>query len=443
LSASTTGVTQSDTGLVRTIGRWSLAALMLNTMIGASIFGLPSLLAAYLGKFSPIGYLVAFAGVAVIAACLAEVASYFQEAGGPYLYTREAFGRLAAIQIGWLTWLSRITACSGVANLFITYLTAFAPAVKAPWMRAAVLTVLIGILAAVNYLGVSSGNTLSNFFTITKVVLLAFFICGGFVALAIHPSVRVQPAVVPLTAANCFQAILLMVYAYGGFESALIASGEASDPRSDAPVALLIAFVTATVLYIAVQVVVIHTLADPVATTKPAVDSARQFLGPLGVTLVAAGTLISVYGYLSANMLHTPRVTFAMGERGDFPAFFAAIHPRFRTPYVSILVFASMILLFSIGGDFRWNASLSAISRLFVYGAVVAALPALRKKYPRRTAFRLPGGMFFTVLGLAFTAALLAQMHRTELIVMAVTIGMALCNWIWARTRMLGIAQES
>jgi APA family basic amino acid/polyamine antiporter len=442
LSEPTT-LQQSSSGLVRTIGRWSLAALMLNTMIGASIFGLPSIIAGYLGKLSPAGYLIAFAGVAVIAACLAEVSSYFQEAGGPYLYTRVAFGRFAAIQIGWLTWLSRITACSGVANLFITYLSSFLPAVNKRLVRGTILTVLIGFLAAVNYCGVSGGKVLSNFFTITKVLLLTLFIAGGFVALALHPDLRVTPATVPLTTGNCFQAILLMVYAYGGFEAALFASGEASDPRKDAPVALLIAMVTATLLYICVQVVVIYTLANPGATTKPAVDSARQFMGPIGVTLVAVGTLISVYGYLSANMLHTPRVTFAMGERGDFPSFLAAIHPRFRTPHLSIVVFALMLILFSIGGDFRWNASLSAISRLFMYGAVVAALPALRRKYPQKGTFRLRAGLLFTILGLAFTGVLVAQMHRAELIVMCITFTVALLNWLWARSRSLGIAWES
>jgi APA family basic amino acid/polyamine antiporter len=234
-----------------------------------------------------------------------------------------------------------------------------------------------------------------------------------------------------------------MVYAYGGFEAALFASGEASDPQKDAPVALLIAMVTATLLYICEQVVVIYTLANPGATTKPAVDSARQFLGPIGVTLVAVGTLISVYGYLSANMLHTPRVTFAMGERGDFPSFFAAIHPRFRTPHLSIVVFALMLIMFSIGGNFRWNASLSAISRLFMYGAVVAALPVLRRKHPQGGSFRLPAGLLFTALGLAFVAVLLAQMHRTELVVMSITFAVAILNWLWARGHSLGIVRES
>ena len=421
--------------LVRTLGRWSLAALMLNTMIGASIFGLPSLIAAHLGRWSPAAYFVAFAGVAVIAACLAEVASQFQEAGGPYLYARVAFGRFVGIQIGWLTWLSRISACSGVANLFISYLSEFVPKVKLPLVRAGILIVLIGVLAVVNYRGVSGGNALSNFFTVTKVALLALFIAGGFIALALHPQIRVIPAAVPMTASDWFQAVILMVYAYGGFEAALFASGEASNPKKDAPFALLIALVTATLLYVAVQIVVIYTLANPAATTKPAVDSARQFLGPIGVSLVAAGTLISVYGYLSANMLHTPRVTFAMGERGDFPAIFAAIHPRFRTPHLSIVAFAVLLVLFSVGGDFRWNASLSAISRLFMYGAVVAALPALRRKNPQGGAFRLPGGTFFVVLGLIFSAVLLTQMHRSEFIVLSITVSLALLNWFWARSR--------
>jgi APA family basic amino acid/polyamine antiporter len=311
----------------------------------------------------------------------------------------------------------------------------FVPAANGRWPRAGILAALIGVLAAVNYRGVSQGKMVSNCFTATKIGLLGLFAAGGLVALWLHPSIRVAPAVVPMSWANCFQAILLMVYAYGGFESALIASGEASDPRRDAPVALLIAIVTATLLYVAVQVVVIYTLADPAATTRPAVDAARQFLGPLGVTLVGVGTLISVYGYLSANMLHTPRVMFAMGERGDFPAFFARIHPQFRTPYASIIVFATMLILFSIGGDFRWNASLSAISRLFMYGAIVAALPVLRQKRQDRPTFRLPGAMFFVAVGLGFMAVLVAQMRTKELVVLSAAFAIGLANWLWARRR--------
>jgi len=436
-------VVQQQRGLVRTIGRWSLAALMLNTMIGASIFGLPSLIAARLGRLSPIAYFVAFAGVAVIAACLAEVASYFQEAGGPYLYSREAFGRFVGIQIGWLTWLSRISACSGVANLFITYLTAFVPTAGTWLVRAGVLAVLIGFLAAVNYRGVTDGKWLSNFLTVTKVLLLTLFVAAGLAALTLHPDIRVTPAEVHAAPGDWFAAVLLMVYAYGGFEAALFASGEASNPRKDAPLALAIALVTATLLYVAVQYVVIYTLVNPATTTKPAVDAARQFLGPVGVSLVAAGTLVSVYGYLSANMLHTPRVTFAMAERGDFPALFAAIHPKFRTPHISIVAFALLLIAFSILGDFRWNATLSAVARLFMYGAVAAALPVLRRKRPGGAAFRLPGGTAFTVVALVFTGLLLTTVRWREGVVVLATFGIAAANWFWTRRSSVGNGAES
>jgi len=422
-------------GLVRTIGRWSLVALIINTMIGASIFGLPALIAARLGRLSPIGFLVAFAGIAVIAACMAEVASQFTQTGGPYLYARAAFGRLLAIQNGWLTWLTRIAAVSAVANLFITYLSEFFPSVTAPIARAIVLIALIGLLAFVNYRGVTGGNQLSNFFTVTKVTLLAFFIIAGLAALALRPEIRVHPAAVPATPSDWFEAILLMVYSYGGFEAALIASGETRDARKDIPFALFTAIAGTTLLYIAVQYLVIHTIPNAGASAAPVVDSARRFVPHWAVRVVAVGTLVSAYGYLSANMLHTPRVTFAMGERGDFPAFFGRIHPVFRTPHFSIVIFAALLLAFSILGDFRWNAMLSSVARMFVYGSVAAALPVLRKKQPQSASFRLPSGVAFSALALLFTAVLITRMRRGEFIVILATATLAFANWLWATQR--------
>jgi amino acid transporter len=428
-------LTESNSGLVRTIGRWSLAALMVNTMVGASIFGLPALIAARLGNLSPIGFLVAFVGIAIIAACMAEVASQFRDAGGPYLYARAAFGPFLAIQNGWLTWLTRIAAVAGVANLFITYLGEFFPRVTYPLVRAAVLTILIGALAIINYRGVTGGNRVSNFFTVTKVTLLAFFIVAGLGALALHPEIRVTPPAVHATSADWFEAVLLMMYSYGGFEAALIASGETRDARKDIPFALFAAIAATTLLYIAVQYLVIHTIPNAGASSAPVVDSARRFLPHFGVQIVAAGTLVSAYGYLSANMLHTPRITFAMGERGDFPAFFGKIHPLFRTPHVSIVIFALLLLIFSIAGDFRWNAMLSSVARLFVYGSVAAALPVLRKKHPQADGFRMPAGIIFAALALVFTGVLVTRMHRGEFIVIMLTAGLAFINWLWARKR--------
>jgi len=434
---------EPQTGLVRTIGRWSLAALMVNTMVGASIFGLPALIAARLGRLSPVGFFVAFAIIAAIAGCMAEVASQFQESGGPYLYARVAFGRFLAIQNGWLTWLTRIAAVSAVANLFITYLAEFFPAATTPFMRVAILTVLTGFLAAVNYCGVGGGKQLSNIFTVSKVSLLAFFVIAGLVALAFHPDIRVLPASTPATFADWFEALLLMIYSYGGFEAALIASGETRNARKDIPFALFVAIGATTLLYVAVQYLVIHTIPNAGTSAAPVMDSARGFLPHWAVRIVGAGTLISAYGYLSANVLHTPRVTFAMGERGDFPAFFGSIHPRFRTPYVSIVIFATLLLIFSIAGDFRWNALLSSVARLFVYGSVAAALPVLRKKNPVADAFRLPCGIFISALALAFCGVLVTRMRRQEFLVIAVTTGLAFVNWLWVRNQAIGFVPET
>ena len=148
--------------LVRTIGRWSLVALVLNSIIGSGIFGLPSVVSGRIGRMAPVAYFFAGAGMAVIAGCLSEVASQFRETGGPYLYARETLGRFWGIQIAWMTWLSRIAAGSGTANLFTTYLGQIFPRAVQPTYRYAILTILVGVLAAVNYVGVKSGATVAK-----------------------------------------------------------------------------------------------------------------------------------------------------------------------------------------------------------------------------------------------------------------------------------------
>src|SRR6516162_4394873 len=225
-------VTEPRPHLVRAIGRWTLTALMVNTIVGAGIAGLPSLLAAQLGGLSAAGYLFAAPGVALIAACFAEVASQFQQTGGAYLYTRIAFGRFMAIQIGWLAWLSRIAAASSAADLFISYLAQFFPIVELSPARELVLALLIGSLAIANYRGVSQGARMSNLFTVAKLLVLALFICGGVLAILFRPEIRVDQPALRIAAADWFDAILLMTFAYGGFEAALFVSGETRNARA-------------------------------------------------------------------------------------------------------------------------------------------------------------------------------------------------------------------
>jgi amino acid transporter len=415
-------------GLVRAIGSWSLVALTVNSIIGSGIFGLPSVVAGLVGKISPLAVLFAGAEMAVIMACYAEVASYFHEAGGPYLYARAAFGRMMGIQTAWMLCLGQVAAPAANANLFVIYLGEFWPHAKDPLPRFVILTVLVGVLAIINFRGVRGGAQVSNVFTAAKLIpLFAVIVLGGAVMLAHHASVPAATAH-PSTG-DWLKAMLLLVFAYGGFETALAPMSEAKNPRRDVPFALFAAGLACTVIYALIQVVVVGTLPDAAHSDRPLADVARLALGNFGAGLVAVGALVSFYGYLSAKILSMPRVTFALAEQGDFPRAFAAVHPRFRTPYVSLLVFATLIWGFALMGEFKWNLTLSAIARLFYYAVGCAALPVLRRKRPDGALFRLPGGTLFAAVGIGICLVLMSQVDFGQSMILIATVVIALVNW--------------
>jgi APA family basic amino acid/polyamine antiporter len=424
--------------LVRAIGRWSLAALTINCIIGSGVFGLPSVVAADVGRASVMAVLLAGAAIAIVMACFGEVASQFSEAGGPYLYVRTAFGRLLGIQVGWLAWLVRLTSCAANANLFVIYMAEFWPQSTLPLPRFVLLTLLVGILAAINYRGVRLGTHVSNVFTAAKLLPLGLVgVAGAFYLITAH---RIVPATtVSPTATAWSHAIVLLIFAYGGFDAALISTGEAKDPRRDAAFGLFVALLTCTAIYALIQWVVVGVLPDPAHSDRPLADVARIIMGHGGAALIAIGALVSVYGYLSGNILATPRMTFALAERGDFPPLFAAVHPRFRTPYFSILAFSFLVWLLAHFGSFAGNATLSAGARLFYYSLVCAALPVLRKKQPNAAIFRLPGGLFFAGLGIIICLGLLTRIDLSKSLILLGTIALALLNWIAVTRR--GIAR--
>ena len=428
-------VTSNDAkGLVRVIGRWSLTALVINSIIGSGIFGLPSLAAGLLGTRSPLAVLLAGAAVAPVIACYAEVATYFTEAGGPYLWTRTAFGPLIGLETGWLLWLVRLTAPAANANLFVNYLAEFWPAAKEPLPRVFVLTVLLGLLALINYRGVRAGTQVSNVFTVAKLLPLLIIIVAGLVyALTGHQASFAMEA--PSETRAWLQTVLLFIFAYGGFEGALIVMAEAREPRRDAPIALFVALITCTLVYTLTQWVVIRVLADPVHSDRPLADVAQLLMGRGGAVLVSLGALVSMYGYLSANMLSVPRITFAFAEERDFPPIFATIHPRFHTPYFSIIVFAVLTWLFALIGSFSWNVTLSAVARLFFYAFGCAALPVLRRKRPGGGWFRLPAAMFFVSVAILVCIVLATRIDLGGIVIVALTMLVAMLNWLVVRKR--------
>jgi basic amino acid/polyamine antiporter, APA family len=410
-----------------------MVALAVNCIVGSGIFGLPAPVAGFVGRWSPVAVLLAGLAMAAIIACYAEAASQFTETGGHYLYVRRAFGRFAGVQVGWMTLLSRLTACAAAVNLLVISLGEFWPGAGAPLPRFAVVSLFVGTLGLANYRGVAAGTLVSNVSVVAKLVPLALVAAVGMVYLVAHP----QPAA-PASAAGLdgwLKALLLLIFAYGGYEAALFPLGEAKDPRRDAGFALFAALLIVMLLYTVLQLVVIEVLPDAAHSERPLADAARVMLGEGGAALISVGAMISVYGYLSANLLGAPRAMFALAERGDFPGHFAAIHPRFRTPYFSILVYAVLLWAFALLGSFTWNVTLSAVARLFYYGAVCAAVPVLRVRQPGAAVLRLPGGPVIPVLGVLICLALLTRVDFSKSLILLAVILTATVNWLLTRGR--------
>ena len=426
--------TDGPAGLVRAIGRWSLAALIINSIIGSGVFGLPSLVAKLTGTLSPLAVLMAGIAMGVIMSCFAEVASHFTQTGGPYLYARVAFPRLIGIEVGWLLWLTRLTAPAANANLFAIYLGEFWPDVRLAIPRLIVITLLIGGLTLVNIRGVGAGAKASSVFTVAKLVPLLIVIVAGVIYVA--SGHRVVTVSSPMPGSKPWiQAILMLIFSYGGFESALTPMAEAKDPRRDAAFGVFVALITCTIIYTMIQWIVVGVLPDPAHNERPLAEVARLTIGKSGAALIAVGALISTYGHLSANILAVPRITFALAEGGDFPAIFAAVHRKFRTPYFSILVFALLTWLFAALASFSWNVTLSAVARLFFCAVTCAALPVMRKKDPNSTLFRLPGGTVFAFAGVLTCIVLATGIELSGSLILVATVAVAFINWLVVRRK--------
>lgn len=424
-------MTSPQTGLVRALGRWSLAALAVNSIIGSGVFGLPATVAGYLGSRSTIAVLIAGAAMGIIMACFAEVASQFSQAGGPYLYARAAFGRLIAILVGWTLYLGQTTAPAANANLFVIYLAEFWPHSKEPWPRFLILTILVWLLALINLQGAKQGAVVSNTFTVAKILPLLMVALAGAAVTMIHPVPWNEPAAYP--AGAWMKGIFLLIFAYGGFESALAPAGEARNPARDTVFALFVALASCTLIYALVQWVVVGVLGPGSTSDRPLAEVARFTMGNRGAGLVAIGALVSVYGYLSAKLLGMPRVTFALAEQGDLPRVFAAVSSRFHTPWFSIVIYATAVWILALIGSFTWNVTLSVVSRLFYYGIVCASLIALRGKQGQAARFRLPAGPAWAVLGVLIAVVLLTRADFSKSVILAATLAAAVLNWLWAR----------
>lgn len=361
----------------RQLSKTALAAIALNGLIGAGIFALPAAAANQLSFFSPWMFLLCALLMLPIIASFALLAKQFDQTGGPVLYASQAFGNFAGFQTGWLLYVGRMTALAANGHAIVLYLSLFFPQLSQPVIAGPFVCLIIAVLAGLNILGIK--NAMHSMLIITGLKLLPIFLLIGFGLSYIETPELLAARAPALT--EWSGAFLLLIYAFIGFEGALIPAGEAKAPKQDLPQSLLLTLMFSAILYFLIQAVVVSVLTEPFATKTPLADAAQIISTDLGLwggsQLMLVAAVISILGNLLALMLAAPRMTYAMAEQGQMPKWFASIHDNYHTPVNSILFLSGAAMLLALTGGFVWLAIFSSLARLLGYLICILALPKL------------------------------------------------------------------
>jgi len=406
-------------------------ASVINCVVGSSIFGMPAVLAALTGEWSPAVYAAAGIGILAIVLCHAEVASRFTEGGGPYLYAREAFGPFVGVQAGWLSFCTRATSMGANLNVFADYLAQILPRAGEGPGRIVTMSAVTAIVAVINVAGVRAGARTVDAFVVAKLLPLVLLVVLGLPRLG-SATLASQHVESP----DWTQAVLLLVTAYGGFEAALIPAGEVRNPRRDSAFALLAGMAVVASVYLLVQLTVVGVLPHAAQAKAPVAAAFDVLLGRPGVALASLAAMVSTYGWTVGSTLNSPRIFYSMGERGELPKLFAHVHPRYRTPDVAILFYAGGGLAFAASGGFAANATLSAIVRCVTYGLVAVALLVFRGRDAAPAGFRTPLASVVAPVAIAFCLWLLVTRTFTQAWILLALMAFGTVLWLipaWRR----------
>ncbi|HEX2645360.1 MAG TPA: APC family permease [Thermoanaerobaculia bacterium] len=421
-------------GFRRAVSRWEIVGLSVNDVIGSGVYLLPAAATAILGFASVGAVILAGFAVLLLVLCFAEAASYFDGPGSAYLYTRSAFGQLVGYEVGWMTWLARVSSVASLSVGFAQALTFLWPAAAGGWGQTAAIVTPLLVLTAINVVGVKSGVRTAVFLAITKTAPLLIFIGVGIFYVS-SDLARSQPA--PQQGAFG-EAALLLLFAYAGFENTAAPAGEFKNPRRDVPFALITQIVIVTLIYTAVQWVALGTLPNLADSKTPLADAAQLFLGSWGGWLLTFGAVVSILGTNSNTVLAGPRYLYALAADGFGPGILARLHPEYRTPAIAIVTQTAIAIPLALSGSFKGLATLSVIARLATYIGTAAAVPVLRRKYPdAQRAIRLPGGPLIPIAAVLVCVALAASAETKNLIAggIAILVGLviALLSWVFRR----------
>ncbi|MDJ0939458.1 MAG: APC family permease [Woeseiaceae bacterium] len=395
--------TAGKPSLIRAIGWAGIALIVINSMVGAGIFALPGAVGPVAGNLSPWLFLAIGALFLTVVLSFAELASYFRDSGGPVLFAQTAFGPLAGFSSGWLLYISRLSAYAANTNAMALYLGAFWPWVGSGAGRAAFMVAVGVVLTAANYVGVRNGVRTLAIFTVFKITPVVVLVLLGLKEVT---GDALLPAELP-TIDDFGGLMLLIIYAFVGFEVATVVSGETKNPRRTLPRALVVTVAATSVLYFLIMLVFVAVIPDGEREGRSLADVGRVLAGNAGAVIIALTAVFSIGGNLASNMLSMPRLTYALGEQGLLPAWFARVHPTFSTPGNSVLLFGVAGLALALSGTFVLLAGASSLARLICYSISIGGLPRVRRALGESVgddAFRLPFGWLIPGIALALCA---------------------------------------
>ena len=423
--------------LPRNLGVWGLWLLVVNGFVGAGIFGLPSGAYALAGEYSIWIYALCALLMLPVILCFAELGSYFRGTGGPIRYGKEAFGSFIGFQSGWLFYVARLISFAANSVLLVDSIGYFfSPAAEGAG-RFISLAVIIGGLTLINVLGSVESIRSLALFTVLKFSVLIFLIFGGMAYLGSDLLPTFSAQLPPVT--DLGSAALLLIYAFVGFEGAVVPAGESKRPERDMPLALLYGLGATVVLYMLIQLVAESAVSDLATSASPLLDASAALFGTIGAIILMIGVVTSVTGNLIGSLFSAPRLTYAMALEGWLPGWFGEVHSRWLTPANSILFYGIFAFIGAALGSFTFLAAMTVLSRLFLYIITCGAVPRLRKKF-EGTGFRLSGGPVIPVLGILACLWLMIQVSFNSIWLTALFIAIGTALYLlagWQNRRIL------
>jgi len=397
--------------------------LVVGAIIGADIYVASSFGAAYLGPSSIIVWIVAGVIAIVIALCFAQCAALLPRVGGPYAYAKEAWGPFAGFIVGWSLWLAEWVSLAVFPVAFTRYLMFFNPNLEWPY-QIIVKGLFVAFLTATNIVGVKAAGRINDVLTLVKLAPLIFFSGTCLLYMMFHPTMALSnlSPFSPYGFSNFGVALVLIFWAYAGFEISTIPADEIKDPGRTIPRAIVLGISIVTIFYLTTNIVLFgvrpyNQLANdtaPLASATMTVLGTTSILALIGGAIVGVGALISVAGSDESGMIGTSRLGYALAVDGLYPRIFAKVHPRFKTPFIAIIIQAITALIAAIVGNLSVLIATSVFFMAIAYIATSASIFSLRKKNLKEQ-FHFKGGLLIPSLGVIFSFYLISQCAITQI----------------------------